>query len=191
MLSATPFRWTNFCTISYNSDWLVVDYISGTWSNRTGHVQAPGVTNDAAQLYCWTRRENLQLSMVYNPFRVYDFQNKRTNERKRLPWTYNRVLRHHFSLSPSSRRTHHHQQCVKRASLFGPVGVFISKTHAPATKLASATKPATATLSPGHTALRSLYTHPYAAPPAFAPTKPWHSEKQTKLSFPDHPPTLL
>ena len=79
VLSATPFRQTNFCDISYAWDWLVVEYISGTWSNRTGHVQAPGVTNNAAQQYCWTRRDKLQLAMVYNPFCVCVIRLPRTN----------------------------------------------------------------------------------------------------------------
>jgi hypothetical protein len=193
VLSATPSRQTNFFKILYTSDWLVVDYISGTWSDRTGHVQAPGVTNDAAQLYCWTWRENLQLIMVYNPFLVYGFQNRRTNRCKRLSYTHKRLPSHLLvsSLKTSSRSTQHQQQCVKRASSSGPAVAPTSKIHVPATKPASATKPATATLSPGHIAPRSPYTHRSAAPPASAPTKPRHSEKQTKLSLPDHPPTLL
>jgi hypothetical protein len=39
-----------------------------------GHVQAPGVTNDAAQLYCWIRGENLQLTMIYNTLFMYNIQ---------------------------------------------------------------------------------------------------------------------
>ena len=86
VLSAIPFRQTNFCDISYAWDWLIVDYISATWSNRTGHVQAPGVTNDAAQQYCWTRRDNLQLAMVYNPFCVYVYGfPEQTHQRMQTP----------------------------------------------------------------------------------------------------------
>jgi hypothetical protein len=45
---------------------------------------------------------------------------------------------------------------VKKKSSSGPAAAPTSKTHGPAPKPASATKPATATLSPGHTALQFL-----------------------------------
>jgi hypothetical protein len=124
---------------------------------------------------------------------LYGFQDKRINRRKHLPWTYKRLPHNHISPSSvtSLRSTQQHQQCVRRAFSSGPAAALTSKTHAPAPKSASATKPATATLSPGHTALQSLSTLPYAVPPASAPMKPQHCDKQMKLYLPSHLPILL
>jgi hypothetical protein len=127
-------------------------------------------------------------------YTLYGFQDKRINGRKHLPWTYKRLPRHHISPSSktrSRRKQIQHQQCVKKASSSGPAAAPTSKTHAPAPKPVSATKSATATLSPGHTALQSLSTLLYAVPPASAPMKPQHCDKQTKLYLPLPPPILL
>jgi hypothetical protein len=53
---------------------LIIYHAHGLIGQVTSRL--PGVTNDAAQLYCWTRRNNLQLTMLYNSSSSYGFQDK-------------------------------------------------------------------------------------------------------------------
>lgn len=112
--------------------------------------------------------------------RVYCIQNKRIDKHKQ---TFSiRETRPYLRsyLRTNSRFIRKLWLCAKKASSSGPAAALTSKTQTLALKPVSITNLAMAMHSPGHTAPRSRYIHPYGAPRVYATMKPRHSKRPTK-----------